>query len=130
MGTNGVRFRRSSALTVAALIATIAAVPMLSLTPYLAILLVVPLFVALWSWRSGTDADESGITVRAAVGRRTIPWSDVAGVITEGGQVSAQLTSGRAITLPAVGAADVPRLVAASGKALGFESGSAVTDPR
>lgn len=127
---NGVRFRRSSALTVAALIATIAAVPMLSLTPYLAILLAIPLGVALWSWRSGTDADESGLTVRAALGRRKIPWSDVAGVVTEGGQVSAQLTSGRAITLPAVGPADVPRLVAASGKELGLDSGSTVTDPR
>jgi hypothetical protein len=130
VSTNAVRFRRSSALTVAALIAAIAAVPMLSVTPYLAILLVVPLFVALWSWRSGTDADESGLTVRTAVGRRTIPWTDVAGVVAEGGQVSAHLTSGRAITLPAVGAADIPRLVAASGKEIEFDSGGAVTDPR
>jgi len=130
VGTNAVRFRRSSALTVAALIAAIAAVPALSWRPYLAILLVIPLGVAVWAWRSGTDADKSGLTVRAAVGRRRIPWSDVAGVVTEGGQVTAQLTSGRAITLPAVGAADVPRLVAASGQKPGSTTDGNVTDPR
>jgi hypothetical protein len=121
-----VQFRRSSALTVAALIVAIAGLSLLTWAPYLVILLVVPLGVALWSWRSGTDADESGLTVRAALGRRRIPWSDVAGLVTEGrGQVSAQLTSGAAITLPAVAAADVPRLVAASGQELGTD----LTDP-
>ena len=130
MGTNAVQFRRSSALTVAALIAAIAAIPALSWNPYLAVLLVIPLGVAVWAWRSGTDADESGLTVRAALGRRRIPWSDVAGVVSEGDQVTAQLTSGRAITLPAVGAADVPRLVAASGQEIGSTSGGDVTDPR
>ncbi len=98
--------------------------------PYLVVLVVIPLGVAVWSWRSGTDADESGLTVRAALGRRRIPWSNVAGVFTEGDQVSAQLTSGRAITLPAVGAADVPRLVAASGQELGPAPDGDVTDPR
>ena len=124
MGTNLVQFRRSSALTVAALIVVIAGLSLLTWAPYLVFLLVIPLSVALWSWRSGTDADESGLTVRAALGWRRIPWSDVAGLVTEGNrQVSAQLTSGRAITLPAVAAADVPRLVAASGQELGTDPG-------
>ena len=132
MGTNAVRFRRSSAVTVAALIVVIAGLSLLTWAqPYVALVLLIPLGVAVWSWRSGTDADESGLTVRAAVGRRRIPWSDVAGLVVERrDQVSAQLTSGRAITLPAVAAADVPRLVAASGQELGFAPDGDVTDPR
>jgi Bacterial PH domain len=129
VGTNPVQFRRSSALTVAAVIVAIAGLSLLTWAPYLVILLVIPLGVAVWSWRSGTDADESGLTVRAALGHRRIPWSDVAGVVTEGDQVSAQLTSGRSITLPAVGATDVPRLVAASGQDLGSASDGGVTGP-
>jgi hypothetical protein len=126
MGTNVVQFRRSSAITVAAIIAAIAGLSLLTWAPYLVILLLVPLAVAVWSWRSGTDADADGLIVRAALGRRRIPWSDVAGLVTEGrGVVNAHLTSGRAITLPAVAAADVPRLVAASGQELPAD----VTDP-
>ena len=130
MATNRIQFRRSSALTVAAVIVAIAGLSVLTWAPYLVVLVVIPLGVAVWSWRSGTDADESGLTVRAALGRRRIPWSNVAGVFTEGDQVSAQLTSGRAITLPAVGAADVPRLVAASGQDLGPAPDGDLTDPR
>jgi Bacterial PH domain len=128
MGTNAVQFRRSSAITVAAIIVAIAGLSLLTWAPpYLLIVLVIPLAVALWSWRAGTDVDADGVTVRAALGRRRIPWSDVTGLVTDGrGQVSAHLTSGRAITLPAVTAADVPRLVAASGQ----ELRSDVTDPR
>ena len=73
VGTNAVQFRRSSALTVAALIAAIAAIPALSWTPYLAVLLVIPLGVAVWAWRSGTDADESGLTGTCGAGPSTDP---------------------------------------------------------
>jgi hypothetical protein len=128
VGTNAVQFRRSPALTVAAVIVAIAVLFVIT-SPYLASLLILPLGVAVWSRRSGTDADESGLTVRAAVGRRQIPWSDISGFVVENrGQVSAQLTSGRAITLPAVVPEDVPRLVAASGQELGSDGD--VTGPR
>jgi hypothetical protein len=130
VGSNPIRFRRSSAITVAAVITLLAGVSLFRWAPpYAAVLLLIPLGVAVWSWRSGTDADGAGLTVRAAVGRRRIPWSEVAGVITEDGQVSAQLTSGRAITLPAVGPADVGRLIAASGHGIGADSSGSVTDP-
>ncbi len=128
MATSVIQFRRSSAITIAAVIVAIAGLSLVRWAPsYLLIVLVIPLAVAVWSWRSGTDVDAEGLTVRAALGRRRIPWSDVAGLVSEGrNHVSAQLTSGRAITLPAVAAADVSRLVAASGQELRSE----VTDPR
>lgn len=117
MGTSGVRFRHNPALMFASVIVAISGLSLWTWAPYLMILLVIPLAVAVWSWRSGTDADRSGLTVRATLGQRHIAWSEVTGLVVEGRQkVTAQLTSGRAITLPAVTAADVPKLVAASGQ--------------
>jgi len=57
--------------------------------------------------------------VRAVVASRRVPWPDVAGLVTTGnGGVTAQLTSGKALDLPAVSATDLPRLLAAAGKEL------------
>jgi hypothetical protein len=112
-----IRFRRSTAITLAAVIFMIAGLSVARWAPYLLILLVIPAAVAVWSWRSGTDADQEGLTVRALLGSRRIPWTDVAGLVTDDrGRVSAQLTSGRAVPLPAVGRQDVKRVVEAAGE--------------
>jgi Bacterial PH domain len=101
----------------AAVVFMIAGLSVARWAPYLLILLVIPAAVAVWSWRSGTDANREGLTVRALLGSRRIPWSDVAGLVTdERDHVSAQLTSGRAVALPAVGRADLPRVVEAAGE--------------
>ena len=71
------RFRHSSALAVAGVIAAIAAVPMLAASPWFALVLLVPLAVALWAWRAGTDADADGLRVRAAFGSSRVRWRDV-----------------------------------------------------
>ncbi len=119
-----VRLRNSSATTVAAVIALIAGVSLATWAPYLLPLLLVPLVVAVWGWRAGTDADVRGLTVRAAFGSRRIPWSDVNGLVTDArGRVSAHLTSGKAVTLTAVSATDIPRIVAASGQDLIVDRG-------
>jgi Bacterial PH domain len=117
------RFRYSSAITVAAVIVMISGLSLAAWAPYLLPVLVLPLAVAVWSWRAGTDADPRGLTVRAALFSRRLPWPTVSGLVAdERGRVSAQLTSGRAVTLPAVSAADLSRLVAASGQQLVQES--------
>ena len=110
------RLRRHSAITVAALIALISGFSLGTWAPYLLPLLVIPLLIAVWGWRSGTDVDADGLTVRAAVGRRRIAWSEVTGIMLDpDGRPAALLTSGRFVTLPAVTPADLPRLIAASG---------------
>ena len=48
--------------------------------PYLLPLLVIPLLVAVWGWRAGTDVGADGLTVRAALGNRRMPWSEVTGI--------------------------------------------------
>ena len=49
---------------------------------------------------------------------RRIPWTDVAGFEPAGRGVIASLASGEQVELPAVGRADLPRLIAASGTEL------------
>jgi hypothetical protein len=120
------RFRYNSAITVAAVIVMISGLSLAGWAPYLLPVLVLPLAVAVWSWRAGTDADQRGLTVRAALFSRRLPWPSISGLVTdERGHVSAQLTSGRAVPLPAVGRADLPRLVAASGQQLVTEESPA-----
>ena len=111
-----VRFRRNSTLAVAAAIVAIPLATMAITYPVLWPFLVLPLAVGLYGWRAGTDAGPDGLRVRAAVGSRQVPWSDVAGLVaTPDGTVQAQLRSGRVLDLTGVSRGNLPALVAASG---------------
>ena len=113
------RFRHSSAITVAAVIAAIAAVPMLAASPWFAFLLLIPLAVGLWSWRAGTDADEDGLRVRAAFGSSRVRWRDVSALAVDPrGKVFVRTTNDHVLHLTAVPATQLPRLIAASGQNL------------
>nr|MDT0663050.1 PH domain-containing protein [Micromonospora sp. DSM 115978] len=104
---------------VAALIAFIGAVPLATARWYLGPVLLVPLTVGLWAWRTGTDADPTGVRVRALLSQRRIPWARISGFVTDAnGRTVARLTDGRGTVLPAVRAADLPKLIAASGQPL------------
>jgi hypothetical protein len=82
-------------------------------------ILLVPIGIFLWALRSGTDADDRGITLRAVFGRRRIPWSAVRELAADDrGRAVALLDDGHAVSLPQVRAGDLPRLVAASGQSL------------
>ena len=114
--TPTVRFRHNSGIAVAGLIAFFGAVPVATVRWYLVPILLVPVAVAVWGWRAGTDADESGLTIRALLGRRRLPWSRISGFAPRGRRrVVAVLDGGRSVPLTAVTPADLPRLVAASG---------------
>ncbi len=110
------KFRYHAALAVAGLIALIGAIPVASAAWYLLPILLIPLAVAGWAWRAGTDAAPDGLVVRALLGRRRIPWSSVAELGADArGRAYATLVDGKAVPLPAVTAADLPQLVAATG---------------
>jgi hypothetical protein len=99
---------------VAALVTTIAGLPLATSAAYLLPIALVPLAVAWWGWRAGTDADADGLSVRAALGSRRVPWSAVAELgADDRGRVAARLLDGRLLPLPAVRSADLPALVAA-----------------
>jgi hypothetical protein len=111
-----VRFRHHSAIVVAAVIAAIGAIPLASTGWYFLPLAIVPLLVALWAWRSGTDVGAQGLRLRALLGRRDVPWTAVAELAADGrGHAVVRLNDGRELPLPAVRATDLPRLVGAGG---------------
>jgi hypothetical protein len=114
-----VRFRHHQAILVAAIIALIGAVPLVNGSPYLAPILLIPLAVAVWAWRAGTDADRQGVRVRALFGHRDVPWSSIAELAADPrGRVLARRHDGTVVPLTAVTRDDLPRLVAASGQEL------------
>ncbi|MBQ1015766.1 PH domain-containing protein, partial [Micromonospora sp. M51] len=69
-----VRFRYNQAILVAAIIAFVGALPLANARAYLLPVLLVPLAVAVWAWRAGTDADARELRLRALVGQRRIGW--------------------------------------------------------
>jgi hypothetical protein len=110
------RYRYNAALAVAAVITLIAASSLASWALWLLPLLLVPLVVAVWAWRAGTDVDNQGFTVRAALGSRRVAWSDVVELSSDRrGRVTARLASGGWLTLTAVPATELARLTATAG---------------
>jgi hypothetical protein len=114
-----VRFRHNQAILVAAIIAFVGALPLASARTYLLPVLIVPLAVAIWAWRAGTEADARELRLRALAGQRRIGWDQVLELTTDQrGRAVARLDDGQQVTLPAVRRADLPRLVAATGQTL------------
>ncbi|WP_121158872.1 PH domain-containing protein [Micromonospora pisi] len=115
--TDSVHFRYSQAIWVAAAIAFIGALPLASAAWYFTPILLIPLLIGIWAWRAGTDADRAGVKIRALFGQRLIPWHEVVELgVDDRRRVIASLTDDRMVLLPAVPAAGLPRLVAASGQ--------------
>ena len=113
-----VKFRHSPALAIAGLVAAFGAIPVATWRWYLAPILLVPVAIAVWGWRAGTDVDGTGVRLRALAGSRYIAWSHVTGLVPdERGRVHAALDSGTVVRLPAVGTGDLPKLVAAGAPA-------------
>jgi hypothetical protein len=115
---SSVKFRHNVGIAIAGLVAFFGAVPVATQGWYLAPILLVPLAVMVWGWRAGTDADADGVSVRALLGSRRLPWSRITGLVPDGRRVVATLDSGGSVRLPAVTPADLPRLVAATGQDL------------
>jgi hypothetical protein len=117
--STALRFRQNGAILVAVLIAFVSTVPVAGSGSIYAPLILVPLAIGLWAWRSGTDVDAAGLHVRAVLGTRSIAWGRVAELAADPrGRVSALLTDGNVIRLTAVRAADLPAVVAAAGEQL------------
>ncbi|MEV6815347.1 PH domain-containing protein [Micromonospora sp. NPDC051296] len=111
------RFRHHQAILAAAIVAALGALPLASARTYLLPVLLVPVAVAVWAWRAGTDADPHGLRLRALAGERRIPWDQVVELGSDPrGRAVAQLGDGQRLVLPAVRRNDLPRLVAAAGR--------------
>lgn len=113
-----VKFRHNVAVVVAAVLACVGAIPVAAYRWYLTPIIVVPLLVAVWGLRAGTDADREGLTVRALLASRRFGWREIEGFATRSGRVAAVTGDGRVVPLTAVRASEIDRLVAASGQLL------------
>lgn len=92
--------------------------------PLVALLYLLPLGVAWYIARRGTDVDPRGVTVHALLRSETFPWSQVRGLaVSDKGRVSLALRDDRGgvaatVRLPCVGTAGLPILAEASGGAV------------
>jgi hypothetical protein len=112
-------FRQPAALAFAGVIAAIGALPLLRASGWFVFVPLAAAAFAVWAWRSGTDATQEGLRVRALLGSREIAWSRVAALVpVPPDKVAAALTDGKRVILTAVRQQDLPKLVAASGKQL------------
>jgi hypothetical protein len=110
-----IRFRPHGAIAIAALVALIGGIPLASAGwQYLPVLLV-PLVVAVWALRAGTDVGPDGLRVRALLGSRRIEWSEISELGPDRrGRALARLTNGQVVPLTSVRDRDLPRLVEVS----------------
>ncbi|PWU44672.1 chemotaxis protein CheW [Micromonospora globispora] len=114
-----IRFRHNQAILVAAIVAFIGALPLATARWWLLWVLLIPLAVGVWAWRSGTDADSRELRLRALFGQRRIAWERVTELTADPrGRAVVRLDDGEHLVLPAVRAADLPRLVGATGQEL------------
>lgn len=131
------RFRHNVSISLGGLVALLGAVPLATSgfgaadggTPWwaypLALILLAPILVMIWGWRTGVDADRDGLRLRAVFGSRRLEWTQIGAFAPRGRKVVALLDGGGVIELPAVTPADLPRLVAASGQTLDEGAGEA-----
>ena len=140
-GSRATKFRYNASIPLAGLVAFLGSVPLATsgfgdrsegqqwwAYPLLLIMLI-PIGVMFWGWRAGTDADADGVRPRSlGLGARPIAWSEIVGIVPQGRRVYAALSDDRAIPLPAVTRADVPRLVAASGQKINNDDVVPVTE--
>ncbi|WP_405094727.1 PH domain-containing protein [Micromonospora sp. NBC_01412] len=114
-----IRFRPNQAILVAAVIAFIGALPLAAAGWYFLPVLLVPLAVAVWAWRSGTEADARELRLRALTGQRRIGWERIVELTADArGRAVARLDDGEWLVLPAVRGTELPRLVAVTGQTL------------
>ncbi|MDR7281177.1 PH domain-containing protein [Catenuloplanes atrovinosus] len=115
-----IRYRQAGPIAIAAGLATVGAVPVAAENPWLLSIALIPLAVAVWAARAGTDAGPQGLRVRALLGTRRIPWSQIAEIAPSGrDRVFALLRDGTVIRLTGVPPRAIPDLLKAGEQQIG-----------
>ncbi|MBI3687061.1 MAG: PH domain-containing protein [Actinobacteria bacterium] len=110
------RIRATRVALLPATFLLICVTPLAGASGWLLPLFAVPAVLLGWVLRAGADVDPDGVTVRALVGSRRVPWDQVAGLsVAPRGQISLALTSGDRLRLPATRPVHLPLIAAASG---------------
>lgn len=114
--TSPARLRMSRTALIPILVLLVGMVPVLAAAPWTVVLLLVPAALTAWVLRIGVDVGDAGITVRSVVGRRHVPWPELAGIrVTPNGGLRLVTTGRTEVALPVLRARDLPRLADLSG---------------
>jgi Bacterial PH domain len=109
-------FRPARLSILAAILLAVCATPIAFAAPFLWLVYLVPLAMIFWVLRVQTVADAEAVTVRRIAGTRRVPWAEISSLrLSERAGVSAVLTGGDELPLPAVRVRDLPQLAAVSG---------------
>jgi hypothetical protein len=108
------RMSRTALLPVAVFFVCV--LPLATVHLWTLVFLALPLAVAAVVLRTGIDIDDAGITVRSAVSRRLVGWTDLAGVrVGRRRELWLVTRQGSEVRLPVLRARDLPRLATLSG---------------
>jgi hypothetical protein len=108
------RMSRTALLPVAVL--AVCAIPLAAAGPWGPLVLLIPVAVAAWVLRVGVDVGEDGVTAQSLLGRRRVPWGELAGIrVARRGELWLVTTGGTEVRLPVMRARDLPRLAELSG---------------
>jgi hypothetical protein len=114
--TSPVRLRMSRTALLPVAVLAVCAVPLATAGPWWPLVLLLPVAAAAWVLRVGVDVDDDGLTARSLVGRRRVPWGELAGIrVADRGELWLVTTGGTEVRLPVMRARDLPRLAALSG---------------
>lgn len=109
-------FRPSSLQVLGAVAIAFCATPFAFGAPLFWLIYLVPLAMIWWTVRVRTVVDPDGLTVRRVVGGRRVPWDEISSLrLGQRARVSAVLTDGAELPLPAVHVRDLSALAAVSG---------------
>lgn len=113
--TQTTRIRSSRVALLPAVFLFVFVTPVAGVARWLLVVYAIPLLLVVWVIRAGIDIDAEGVTVRALLGSRRLPWSRVRGVtVSRRGQLRLLLTSGQALRLPFTRPAHLPLIRQAS----------------
>ncbi len=110
------RLRMSRTMLLPLVLFALCLLPVVLLSPWGLLLLLLPVLLAAWVLRVGVTVDDDGIGVHSLVGARRIGWSELAGIrVGQRGSLWLVTTRGTELHLPVLRARDLPRLSAVSG---------------
>ncbi len=110
------RLRPSRTVLLPVVVLLLCCVPLATVSRWTLLVLLVPLALAAWVFRTGVDVDDEGITARSLTGRRSVRWDETAGIrVAPDGALWLVTTHGTEMRLPELRARDLPRLSELSG---------------
>jgi hypothetical protein len=109
-------FRVPGSALVAVLFFVLCASPLAVAAPWLALIYVIPLGMAVWLLRTRTVVDTEKLVVRRVLTRTVLPWSAIASLrVADRKWVRAVRTDGGEVVLPTVRTRHLPALALMSG---------------